>query len=119
MSDWPSHKKEPVATIIDSRREHERVTGPFDGCRLGLIETPLIIYDLSEGGCFINSLIDTPVGERLVLRISLPQAGVIAVDAETVHVRPGFGFAVRFTELNDETRARLELALDELRRKVA
>ena len=105
--------------MIDSRREHERVTGPFDGSRVGLIETPLIIYDLSEGGCFINSLIDAPVGERLVLRISLPQAGVITVDAETVHVRPGFGFAVRFTELTDETRACLELALDELRRKVA
>ena len=89
----------------DHRRKHHRVKGPFDGCRVGLIDTPLLIYDLSEGGCFVNSLYDTPVGQRLVLRITLPYEGVITVDAETVYARSGFGFAVRFMDVTDETRA--------------
>jgi len=100
----------------DKRRGHHRVTGPFDGCRVGLLETPLLIYDLSEGGCFVNSLYDTPVGQVLTLRISLPFEGIVTVEAETVYVRPGFGFAVRFNDLNDETLACLGRALDRLRR---
>jgi hypothetical protein len=93
--------------------------GPFDGCRGGVLDTPLLIYNLSEGGCFVNSLYDTPVGQRLVLRISLPNEGIVTIDAETVYVQPGFGFAVRFVDVSDETRAILGLSLDKLRQNVA
>lgn len=105
--------------MMDSRRATHRVTGPFDGCRLGLIETPLLIYDLSEGGCFVNSLYDTPVGQRLSLKLTLPYEGVVTLKAETVYARPGFGFAVRFVDLSDETLACLRSALDKLRQNVA
>jgi len=104
--------------MSDNRRAHHRVTGPFDGCRLGMLETPLIIYDLCEGGCFVNSLYDTPQGQQLMLRISLPDEGLITVEAKTVYGRPGFGFAVRFTGLTDETRACLGRALEKLRKNV-
>jgi len=103
----------------DSRRKAHRVTGPFDGCRLGIIDTPLLIYDLSEGGCFINSLYDTPVGQRLSIKLTLPFEGAVTVQAETVYDRSGFGFAVRFVDVNDETRACLRSALDKLRQNVA
>ena len=93
--------------------------GPFDGWRVGILDTPLLIYNLSEGGCFVNSFYDTPVSQRLVLRISLPFEGIITIDAETVYVQPGFGFAVRFVEVSDETRAILGLSLDKLRQNVA
>jgi len=103
----------------DSRRKAQRVTGPFDGCRLGLIDTPLLIYDLSEGGCFVNSLYDTPVGQKISLKLTLPYEGVVTLHAETVYGRPGFGFAVRFVDVSDETRACLRSSLDKLRRNVA
>ena len=112
------HQK-ALAPMTESRRKAHRVTGPFDGCRLGLIDTPLLIYDLSEGGCFVNSLHDTPVGQRISLRLTLPYEGAVTVKAETVYSRPGFGFAVRFIELSDETRACLQSALDKLRQNVA
>jgi hypothetical protein len=83
---------------------------------VGIIETPLLIYDLSEGGCFVNSLYDTPVGQMLTLKISLPYEGTVTVEAETVYVRPGFGFAVRFNELSDETYACFARALGRLRK---
>ena len=82
-----------------SRRKAHRVTGPFDGCRLGLI--------------------DTPIGQRISLRLTLPYEGTVTVHAETVYGRPGFGFAVRFVDLTDESRACLRSALDKLRQNVA
>jgi hypothetical protein len=104
---------------MESRRKTDRVTGPFEGCRLGLIDTPILIYDLSEGGCFVNSLFETPIGQRLSLRLNLPYEGTVTVKAETVYGRSGFGFAVRFVDVSDETRACLRSALSKLRQNVA
>ena len=99
-----------------SRRQHLRVAGPFDGYRLGLLKTPVRVYDLSEGGCFINSLIETTTkGQRFGLKILLPSEGWITVEAaEAIYTRPGFGFAVRFVKLQEYTRARLNQALCKL-----
>jgi len=85
-------------------RQHFRVPGPFDGLRIGLLETPVQIFDLSEGGCFVNSLYEASPGETLVLEIELPHEGWIKVEGEALYNRPGFGFAVRFTALGDEAR---------------
>ncbi len=101
--------------IEPSRRRHLRVAGPFDGYRVDLLETPVRIYDLSEGGCFVNSLHDTTTkGQRFGLKILLPSEGWITVEAETIYNRPEFGFAVRFDKLPEHTRARLERALKKL-----
>jgi hypothetical protein len=48
-------KEGPAHISIDDRRHYDRVAGPFDGRRVGALETPVRIYDLSEGGCFINA----------------------------------------------------------------
>ena len=39
-----------------NRRQHARVPGPFDGYRISVLPIPVQIYDLSPGGCFVNSL---------------------------------------------------------------
>ncbi|MCC7124138.1 MAG: hypothetical protein IT178_04795, partial [Acidobacteria bacterium] len=41
----------------------------------------------------------------------LPKVGWIELKAETVYRRPGFGFAVRFIDVDDATRGRLEEGL--------
>ena len=98
------------------QRRHARVSGPFDGFRVASsIETPIRIYDLSVGGCFINwvNVAPTP-GNLVMLRIDLPGEGWIAVMAETLYERPG-GFAVRFTKVAADGLERLERALTALR----
>ena len=80
--------------------------------------TPFTHLRPQQGGANVTRC-DTPVGQKLSLRISLPFEGIITVKAETVYVRPGFGFAVRFIELSDETFACLQSALDKLRQNVA
>jgi hypothetical protein len=94
--------------VSQNRRQHIRVVGPFDGTRLGLLDLPVRIYDLSVGGCFINSFDDSPrVGRSFPLMIELP-GETFTVQCETLYSREGFGYAVKFVDLPADTRARLE-----------
>ena len=42
------------------QRRFTRVLGPFEGTWIGLLNTPIRIYDLSEGGCFVKFLQTLP-----------------------------------------------------------
>ena len=97
------------------RRQHQRVPGPFDGRRVELMVTvPLRIYDLSMGGCLIEAHHEQRPGQRFTLEIDLPVEGWIQVQAESLYVREGYGFAARFVDVSDEVRQRLERALAKL-----
>ena len=113
-----SDRVQPVSAApsgpADCRRKHKRVDGPFDGLRVGALETPVQLYDLSRGGCFINSMHQQRPGVTLLMRIDLPDEGWITVTAETVYGRGEFGYAVRFIEISDEASARLERVLQAL-----
>ena len=97
---------------------HSRVHGPFDGVRIGALETPVQLYDLSRGGCFINSMHHQQAGIRVVLKIDLPYERWITVNAETLPRSSEFGYAVRFINMSIETTERLERALQALQEGV-
>jgi PilZ domain-containing protein len=101
------------------QRKHVRVAGPFDGLRIGLLETPVRIYDLSEGGCFVSSLYEGVTGESLVLKIQLPHEGWVKVEGEILYSRPEFGFAMRFANLTEHARASLAGVVQKLTRKAS
>ena len=98
----------------EDRREHDRVSGPFDGRRVGLLDTPVRIYDLSKGGCFVHSLHEQTVGIPVTLKIDLPFEGWITVEAEVAYCKEGFGFAVRFLNMDQTTAAQLSRSVDKL-----
>ena len=95
-----------------TRRRYERVTGPFDG----LLEGPVLVYDLNLGGCFINSSRESPNGEVSVLKINLLGEGWITVNAETLH-RLQHGYGVRFVDLDSDTGARILRTVEALKNK--
>jgi hypothetical protein len=97
-----------------SRRAEVRVAGPFEGRRMGALPTPLRIHDLSVGGCLIECYYDVAVGRRFTLQIALPTEGWITVDAETLYLRDNFGFAVRFMDLSEPNRGRIERTIERL-----
>jgi hypothetical protein len=97
-----------------SRRRFVRVRGPFDGRRVGPLTVAVTIYDLSVGGCLIQSFHEETIGSRFVLEIELPVEGWLRVQAQTLYVREGYGFAVHFTEMDEATRQRLERAIERL-----
>ena len=93
---------------MNERRASPRARGPFDGIRFGLLDVDVRIYDLSAGGCFVESLNESKVGERLRLRIELPDEGGVEVAGFVVPSTRTLGYAVRFVELEDPTRERIE-----------
>ena len=106
-----------LAAATINRRRHIRIAGPFEGFRVSALETPLNIFDLSRGGCFVNAMHEQTSGIRFVMTIDLPYVGLIRLKAETLHRRSGFGFAVRFVDMDDETASRLDEALDQLQKR--
>lgn len=85
-----------------------------------MIDTPIRICDLSEGGCFIDSMHDAPTpGTILDIRIDLPSAGWISAHGRALEPRPGFGFAMEFTALSPSDRAHLAAAVAGLRDTVS
>ena len=101
--------------VRDPRRRHVRVLRPFDG-RAGFFETPVRLYDLSEGGCFIISVTDVhEIGRRFVLHLDLPDAESVTVMAEVLYSRPPFGYAVRFVDPPQTVAGRLRGALESIR----
>lgn len=99
-----------MASDLDGRhaqRRYERVTGPFDG----LLEKPVLVYDLNLGGCFVNSSQESIDGTTSMLKINLAHEGWITVNAETLyHLQ--HGFAVRFLDLDSDTAARIARTVD-------
>lgn len=105
---------QPVPATFADRREHRRFKGPFDGQRVALLDTPIRIYDLSRGGCFINSTYEQKPGIEMTLKIELPGEGEITVEAETLPRQNELGFAVRFIRMEPDDAMRLHCALKRL-----
>ena len=102
-----------MTELRKERRQAIRIRKPFDACCPGIIELPLRIYDLSLGGCLVNSFHTPPVGGKaFTIEIDLGAEGTMAVEVETTYVLPGFGYGVRFREVPADARRRLECALD-------
>lgn len=96
--------------VVTTRRRFPRAPGPFDGYYVGA-HTPVLVYNLNLGGGFVNFGGDAPAAADFVFKVALPNEGVITVHAETVY-RDTSGVAVRFVDMDAETRARLGRAVD-------
>ena len=60
------------------------------------------ITDLSDGGCYMDSLSEVTMGELLTLKLNLPSGEWLEVTGEVAHHTPPVGFGVRFVNLSAE-----------------
>jgi hypothetical protein len=74
-----------MVSSVSNRRRFVRVRGPFNGVRIGLIDQPVRIYDLAEGGCFVTSAVEMAVGRQFELKVDLDQKDWITVTAESIY----------------------------------
>lgn len=96
------------------RRHFPRVRGPFDGSWAGAAGNGTArIWDLSEGGCYIDALNEQREGETLAVRIDLPE-GVIQAQGEIVYYVRNQGFAVRFLSVDAASQQALKDAVSRL-----
>ena len=69
------------------------------------------VTDLSEGGCYLDTVGEVMTGEIVGFRILLPEDDWLYLEGEVKHHRHGFGFGVQFVDLNDEQTEKLSLLL--------
>lgn len=65
------------------------------------------VTDLSEGGCYIDTLGGTQVGEVLNLKLQLPGGEWLPLEGEVAHQSLPLGFGLRFRNLTDEQTEKL------------
>ena len=58
--------------------------------------------DISLSGCYIDSIGQVTVGEKIRLEIQLPTGGWMPLQGEVVYHQDNLGFALRFIGLTDQ-----------------
>jgi len=72
---------------------------------------PARVTDLSEGGCYVDSLGESHVGEVLNIKLQLQNGERLELSGEVAHEMPPMGFGVRFVNLNSEQLEKLRSLL--------
>jgi len=65
------------------------------------------VTDLSEGGCYLDTVGEVMSGEIVAFRVLLPDQDWLYLEGEVKHHRHGFGFGVQFVDLNHEQTEKL------------
>ena len=59
------------------------------------------IGDLSLGGCYIDTILEVTVGEKMFLNIQKPNGEWLELRGVVAHHYPRLGFGVRFVDLDE------------------
>jgi PilZ domain len=72
------------------------------------------VTDLSEGGCYVDSLGEAQIGEVIAFRLQMPDGEWLELKGEVAHQSPPLGFGLQFVTLSDEQYEKLRSLLDRL-----
>jgi PilZ domain-containing protein len=115
-SDAGSLAENRSRSFAADRRRFFRICHSFEGRRRGILTVPIRIYDLSVGGCLIESRYPESRGRRLELDIDLPWEGWTTLDAQIVNIRPEYGYGVQFVGVPEDIRRRLDRVVERIGR---
>ena len=111
----------PIAktAVVDSPMSDRRTEKRWDVCLDAVWDGKSGNYqarvtDLSEGGCYVDSLGEAQVGEVIVFKLQLPEGEWLELTGEVAHQTPPLGFGLRFIDLTDDQHERLRALLDQL-----
>ena len=97
------------------RRKEERVEVCLDAFwdgRSGRVTARII--DLSEGGCYLDTLGEAYIGEILNIRLPLPDGDLLELYGEVAHHSATIGFGLRFVNLSEQQHEKLQSLLASL-----
>ena len=93
---------------MDDRRSKPRLSVHLDAVWDSEEERHSVrITDLSEGGCYLDTVGEVMVGEIVAFRVLLPDGDWLYLEGEVRHHRHEMGFGVQFVDLNEEQRENL------------
>jgi PilZ domain len=88
---------------MDERRSKPRLSVSLDAVWDGSAgKHSARITDLSEDGCYLDTVGEVMTGEIVCFRVSLPDGDWLYLEGEVRHHRHGFGFGVKFVDLNED-----------------
>src|SRR5690349_11984088 len=97
---------------MDERRSKPRLSVSLDAVWKGSEgKQSARITDLSEGGCYLDTVGEVMTGEIVAFRVLLPDEDWLYLEGEVKHHRHGFGFGVQFVDLNEEQTQNLQRLL--------
>ena len=110
----PAHRRNANAktAVVDSPMSDRRTEKRWDVCldavwygKSGNYQAR--VTDLSEGGCYVDSLGEAQVGEVIAFKLQLPEGEWLELTGEVAHQTPPLGFGLRFIYLTDEQHEKL------------
>jgi len=94
--------------VKKERRLHPRVAMRLEVRREGISgRNHEKTTDVSEGGCYIESISKVVVGQHIRFQIQLPGGSWMPLSGTALYQQPHLGFGVQFMNLTEEDRARL------------
>lgn len=97
---------------MDDRRSRPRLSVHLDAVWQDAEERHSArVTDLSEGGCYLDTVGEVRVGEIVAFRVLLPDGEWLYLEGEVRHHRHRRGFGVQFVELNEEQSENLQRLL--------
>ena len=69
------------------------------------------VTDLSEGGCYVDTMGEAQVNEVITFRLQLPDGEWLELSGEVAHQTPPLGFGLRFVNLTDQQHEKLRSLL--------
>ena len=95
--------------MTDERRNRERVPASIEVLWAGNAgKNESRTSDLSLGGCFVDTVGHVELGNIITFSLRLPAGEPIEIEGEVVYTYPSIGFGVRFTNVSDSDRRKLE-----------
>ena len=98
---------------MDDRRSKPRLTVSLDAVWDSINgRQSARVTNLSEGGCYLDTVGETLSGELVCFRILMPnEDDWLYLEGEVRHYTAGVGFGVRFLDLNQEQEGHMALLL--------
>ena len=98
---------------MDERRSKPRLSVSLDAVWDGDNgrKNSALVTDLSEGGCYLDTVGEVMTDEIVAFRVLLPDDDWLYLEGEVKHHRHGFGFGVQFVDLNEDQSEKLQLLL--------
>lgn len=72
------------------------------------------VTDLSEGGCYLDTMGEAISGEIVSFKLQLPGADWLELSGEVAHQCPPMGFGLRFVNLTDEQLEKLRSVISNI-----
>lgn len=87
---------------MPDRRSKPRLSVSLDAVWERTDAPPTRISNLSEGGCFLDTVGEVSQGEIVGFRVLMPDEDWLYLEGEVRHHVRGIGFGVQFVDLNDD-----------------